>query len=657
MSGGTLDQEAPAPLGLEYLRDHYRTGRDELGRDFFRPCLERCSRYRRAVGYFTSSALVTWLSVLPRLIRDQEAVDVRLLISPVLSDQDRNALEAAIDPEHRQELLAQVADRMIQHVLVLGVNPGDEQTRRELFCWLVATDRLVVRFGFPNHIEDAGIFHEKIGVLDFENGARVAFTGSANETRGGHRRNYESIDVFRSWIPQDQSRVATKLDQFEEAWNKQADGLEVVDLSEETLERIRSAAPSDMPRTTRQSASERELWTHQRAALNAFLQGQHGVLEMATGTGKTRVALSALSALRATGEVQGAIICTIGTDLLDQWYGEILETFRGERLSVYRHYESHHELGRFANHPQGSIIIISRQALVQLFEQLDNTDRERLLIVHDEVHGIGSPASRRDFAGQHQHFVYRLGLSATPEREYDAEGNRFIEDEIGPVLFQFTLEDAIAQGILCELDYVPLTYNLTDDDRRRLADVFRQRAARQAAGEPMPEEEVWRRLAAVYKTAEEKPDVFEAYLSGNPDVLRKCIIFVHDMAFGEQLLEVIHSLTPSYSTYYADDDRAQLEAFSRGERECLITCHRLSQGIDLPQLERVVLFSSDRARLETIQRLGRCLRVDPKNPNKRAAVIDFVRHDESNADDPTADADREEWLAGLAQVRREVANV
>ena len=39
------------------FRISYRSGRDDLVRDFFVPCLERAILYRRAVGYFTSSGL------------------------------------------------------------------------------------------------------------------------------------------------------------------------------------------------------------------------------------------------------------------------------------------------------------------------------------------------------------------------------------------------------------------------------------------------------------------------------------------------------------------------------------------------------------------------------------------------------------------------
>src|SRR5690606_4463838 len=96
-------------------------------------------------------------------------------------------------------------------------------------------------------------------------------------------------------------------------------------------------------------------------------------------------------------------------------------------------------------------------------------------------------------------------------------------------------------------------------------------------------------------------------------------------------------------TYYGDDDRSNLTRFARGELDCLLTCHRISEGIDIQSVNNIVLFASARARLETVQRLGRCLRIDPNNPGKRATVIDFIRTDEPEPDDPTGEvgADRE----------------
>ena len=47
--------------------------------------------------------------------------------------------------------------------------------------------------------------------------------------------------------------------------------------------------------------------------------------------------------------------------------------------------------------------------------------------------------------------------------------------------------------------------------------------------------------------------------------------------------------------------------FSEGKLQCLIACHRLSEGIDIKGLKNIFLIASDRAKLETIQRIGRCL--------------------------------------------------
>ncbi len=121
----------------------------------------------------------------------------------------------------------------------------------------------------------------------------------------------------------------------------------------------------------------------------------------------------------------------------------------------------------------------------------------------------------------------------------------------------------------------------------------------------MSQEEIWTEIARVYKTAELKPDVFADRLAEDPTIVDRCIVFVETREYGERILEIVDRYTHRYRTYYADDDRAHLVAFANGEIDCLITCHRISQGIDIRSLNTVVLFASARARLETIQRIGR----------------------------------------------------
>lgn len=647
--------EVVVPPNIAALKAHYRTGVDVLATAFFGPCLHEATLYRRATGYFSSMALLTWAEALPRLI-GENSLRIRLIASPELGAADVAVFKTLADDAKRAEFRRIMVSRMLEEIIVLTERPDDAGVRAKILAWLIANDRLEMRFAFPAHLEAAGIFHEKIGIFDLPGGAQVAFTGSANETLGGHRLNYESIDVYRSWLPGDGERVATKIEQFDEAWEGRAAGLDVELPTADVIARLRARAPK-RPTAAPLKAdkpAEDPRWRHQSEALAAFMEKRAGVLEMATGTGKTRTTLKILDRLIADSLIDGAIIAMDGTDLLDQWAVE-LDAWRlklPRRWLIYRHYEKHKELGDFALDPHQGILVISREQLRKVLGRIPAAQKKKMIIVHDEVHGLGVPSMIGHLSGEHPKFGWRLGLSATPERAYDQSGNQFLEDEIGPTIFQFPLELAIQRGVLSGFDYEPLEYDLTDGDKKRLKDVYALQSARAKAGNPMTQEQVWIELSKVYKTAEMKPDVFRDHLAIHPGVLKNCIIFVETMEYGNALLVTLHNYTSRYRTYYAEDDRDHLVQFARGEIDCLVTCHRISQGIDIQALKTVVLFASARAKLETIQRIGRCLRTDPANPDKRAHVIDFVRPARPGDQFSNADQDRSAWLAGLAQLTR-----
>jgi superfamily II DNA or RNA helicase len=618
--------------------------------------LEVCRQYRRAVGYFSSTALVTWAAGLSHIAESEQAV-VKLIISPNLSPTDISTLRQTVEPESRRQYELMLLDNILEDIAVLASNDSAHGARARVFAWLLVHGKLELKFAFPEHVLDPGIFHEKIGVFDFDGGLQVAFTGSANETISGHESNWESIDVYRSWVAGDVDRVETKAEQFDEAWSGLAPGLLLLEPSPNVLAKVRRMAPEKLPKPPPQveeAPPPDDLWRHQDDAIAAFLARKSGILEMATGTGKTRTALRILQDLFSRSVVDSAIIATDGTDLLEQWSGEVrqwcLKAFPS--FATLQHFGPHHDLGEFAISPGQTILVVSRLALGKALRRLTAAQKARMIIVHDEVHGLGAPALQQELAGQHASFPYRLGLSATPERAYDALGNAFIANEIGETIFDFPLEKAIAKGVLCEFDYEPLEYHLTDEDSARIQQVYAKQAARKAEGRPMSEEEIWIELSRVYKTAEMKPHVFAQRLGKDASILQRCIIFVETREYGERIMERIHPHTYSYRTYYAEDEQAHLMDFAEGRIDCLVTCHRISQGIDIQSLKHSVLFASARSKLETIQRIGRCLRRDPDDPDKRALVIDFVRPQDNDGKAPNADQDRCAWLTKLATVRK-----
>ena len=64
-------------------------------------------------------------------------------------------------------------------------------------------------------------------------------------------------------------------------------------------------------------------WVHQDIAVKTFLEKEHGILAMATGTGKTVTAMKIINKLFDSGEIRRVVITMYGNDLLDQWANQL----------------------------------------------------------------------------------------------------------------------------------------------------------------------------------------------------------------------------------------------------------------------------------------------------------------------------------------------
>ena len=622
---------------IEYQED-YRSGYNSIVDDFFRPSLASSQAYWRAVGYFSSSALESFGAPLGEFIKNGGYI--RLVTSVELSHGD---LEAIQNGAPKQDICAQRLERIIETDFADGIGDGTARLVR-----LLELGRLEIQIAVPK--TGTGIYHEKIGVF-FDAQDYVAFTGSSNESRNAFENNRECVDVYPSWSSA--ARAARKKAHFEELWERTDKGVEVYsfpDAARQQLIRVCGEWEAGHRQRRQEEKAKPNKWRHQDDALEEFLAAERGILNMATGTGKTRTSLKILRSLYERDSIDTVIVSTDGNDLLDQWYAELLGVRKDIGAKVFRHYKSSREVEDFLLEPKDAILLVSRQPLASALRQLPARIGQRTLLIHDEVHGLGSPANRNRLSGLSDNIRYRLGLSATPEREYDDDGNEFLLEHIGPELMRFELDDAIRREILAPFDYFPLPYDLTAEDRQRVRDVYKRQAARAAAGTPMSDEEVWIEIARVYKTSRAKLPIFDLFIRENQRLLERCIVFVETQEYGDEVLEIIHKYRSDFHTYFSGEESETLKRFARGELECLITCHRVSEGIDIRSLNSVILFSSARARLETIQRMGRCLRTDPDNPGKTANIVDFIRRSDEDGEQ-NADEERAEWLTNLSKVR------
>ena len=618
------------------------TSEDNLIDELYTPCLKWAERFDRGVGYFTTG----WLTYNVAGLSDfaSRGGKMRLITSPILSTEDTDAIIGAENQDGSAFLRLEAA--LLENVEILKQEM--EADIINTFSWMLYDGIIDMRFAIPCEKLEEGDFHDKFGIFYKGNDA-LSFSGSINDSKHGFQ-NYESIKVFKTWAGTQEYDDADTA-RFEKIWNRKDRNLKMFTIPQAVKNKIFELRSPDRPYSLPAGSSK---WVHQDIAVKTFLEKEHGILAMATGTGKTVTAMKIINKLFDSGEIRRVVITMYGNDLLDQWAIQIRENYKNKQINY--HYASQKMMKDFVMHPDDSILILSRDArnlskLLDLFDRLPGDYRNDTLFVFDEVHGAGSNTFVENLSGRLSPYRYRLGLSATPEREYDEAGNDFLLNEIGEVIFEFTLQDAIQKGILCEFNYIPLPYVLSDEEKLKKRKIIAAFNAKKESGEPVDEKDMFTQLALVNKTAVNKLEEFESLISQRPELLQKCIIFVQTMEYGAKLQEILVRYSDKYHTYYADDEKINLENFAAGKIDCLLTCKKVSEGIDISSVTNIILFSSDRSRLVTTQRIGRALRLDKNNPEKKATVVDFVIED-SEENDNNADADRAEWLTELSQTRR-----
>ena len=191
------------------IKPEYRSRLDNVMKDFYIPVLKQAVLYKRAVGFFSSSALLEMSAGLCGLVKN--GGKIQLIASPRLSAED---IEAINDGLRRR-------DEVIEDALIreLTSPKGPQETARlNLLSNLIASGVLEIKIAFLETDNTVGMFHEKMGLMYDADNNIIAFSGSMNESFNAFRQNYEAVDVFTSWT-RDEDRVLAKQSAFNAMWN------------------------------------------------------------------------------------------------------------------------------------------------------------------------------------------------------------------------------------------------------------------------------------------------------------------------------------------------------------------------------------------------------------------------------------------------------
>lgn len=650
------------------LKPEYRSRLDNVIRDFYNPVLQQAVIYKRAVGFFSSSALISLSAGICGLV--DNGGTIQLIASPRLSPEDIEAINDGI--RRRDEVIREALIRELRKP-----RGRFEEARLNLLSNLIAAGRLEIKIAFLEDENTVGMFHEKLGLMYDSDGNIIAFSGSMNESANAFTTNYEAIDVFASWT-QDAERVYAKQSAFNAMWDDYEPSIRVIEfpeVKEEILRRYRRNNRID----TRfdEDASEGSLlqdyepsveagprvpsYVHMRKYQNEAIEqwvarDYIGIFDMATGTGKTYTALAAISRLFADKEQNLAVIIICPYQhLVEQWKEDIvafgMKPIVCYSASTQRNWRERLKtaVSSFNLGIQKHFCMVSTNSTFSLDYVQESIIKLRgnTVLVVDEAHNFGAENLSKTLQ---PHIPYRLALSATIDRHGDPEGTQKLYDYFGEKCIEYTLKDAIENDMLTPYYYHPVPVALNTEELDSYLDLtakIRKNIHADKYGKIKLSEYAKMLLikrARIVAGAAEKINTLHRLMVDFKDdnqILVYCgATTMHDVDYQEgkppideaRQIDIVagmlgNDLGMRVTKFTSEENAEERECikvdFAEGTHlQALVAIRCLDEGVNIPSIRTAFILASSTNPKEYVQRRGRVLR---KFPGKRHAVIfDFI---------------------------------
>lgn len=638
------------------IDSEYRTLSCDMANDFYIPMLGEAILYKRAVGFFSSSALAAISAGIYELY--ENGGKIQLIASPRLSPEDIEAINDGY--QQREEIIKGALKRQLE-----DCTDFCQQNRLNLLATLIAKGILDIRIAVTIGKKGIGMYHEKMGLIEDIEGNIVAFSGSMNETDTAIHNNYEAIDVFCSWISTDNKRVERKNQAFTKMWDGLDENICVMKFPEIEKEFIEKYQMGDIdakllkegwaayhvkPTFGLVKPEWLNLYDYQQEAIKKWQANDYcGIFDMATGTGKTLTALGAVAELCKNVKHLAVIIVCPYQHLVEQWVEDIrafgANPIIGYSGSSYTNYkrELKNRIFNFNYKITDFFCFITTNASFMskaINEEIRKLTQDTILVV-DEAHNFGAKNLQNTLQ---QDFTYRLALSATLERQGDEDGTNILRNFFGNKCIEYGLERAIAEKKLTPYYYYPVIVYLTDAEldkyqlytskiiqnivKRKdktivtnLAKEFMLKRARLVAGASEKIEKL-REMANDFKNEKNM-----LIYCGATNVQG------HDNCSGDDIRQIDYisrmlnfdfgMRTAQFTSREDSKERKRrLEEFQNGEIQALIAIKCLDEGVNVPAIKTAYILASTTNPKEYIQRRGRVLRL---YPGKEAAYIyDFI---------------------------------
>lgn len=355
---------------------------------------------------------------------------------------------------------------------------------------------------------------------------------------------------------------------------------------------------------------------------------RRGLLVMATGTGKTRTAISLVDVLQRNNWVKNTLFLADRTSLVNQAAKTFSKLLPNSPITVLSDKTTEVD-------PNARITFSTYQTMINYV----NTDRKPYsigrfdLIIIDEAH-------RSVFGKYGDIFRYfdslLVGLTATPREQVDKSTYELLHLEGGEPTDYYEYRTAVDDGYL--VDYTGLIRgskvvnegikydDLSDDEKQQLEQVWEYEQLNKDPDEEwvprnIGEQEIYK---YIYNTDTIDKMLQDLMTNGlkvqSGELIGKSIIFAMNSKTAKLIVERFNVLYPEYGDgfceqidYSIDYSQDLIDKFSLRDKlpQIAVSVDMLDTGIDVPDVLNLVFFKRVRSRIKFMQMIGRGTRLSP----------------------------------------------
>ena len=343
------------------------------------------------------------------------------------------------------------------------------------------------------------------------------------------------------------------------------------------------------------------LFRWQREALRSWIENRgQGIIESPTGAGKTYLGLK----LMEKDSLFPFLIITPTIELKDQWKRRIQKFYPDVTIRGIGGGEKYN--------PNRTLDCYNKTVTIAVINSMRDQNFSCKTVILDEVHHYSSLAPMNYKIWDNVDYRYIMGLSATPvpERLSRVGGGWGI-----PLVYRYTLSQAYEDRILLRPEIILKHVNLTETEQERYDALTEKMRSNTKSFADFNDAPMWFKACAFERneilfSSRMKLRALKDILSKND--FRKCIIFVERIDVLSSITNELKDLNIECLSIHSNmKKKERIQVVSRFINTTfpvvLVNVHIFEEGLDIPQVDLLVLYSYNSTKRQSIQRIGRAL--------------------------------------------------